>query len=192
MAETVSRLGAARRQLCLAIRLFFSGGDAVSTHTLACAAHEILSVLSRHAGSIPATSGEMQGSFLFDNPYVRPEAKKEYLGVIKKHYNFFKHSGQDPHESVDFNPEITEYFLFDALSMYQVVTKRWLYAGLLFYIWFSVTHPDTVKQDTPMRSLIDKILQTPRGFVDARREDYLELLNDKSILGSAGDLLDDC
>jgi hypothetical protein len=42
MIETVSKLEAANRQLCTAIRMFFADDDAVAVHTLACAAREFM------------------------------------------------------------------------------------------------------------------------------------------------------
>ena len=192
MTATVTRLDAARRQLCLALRLFFSEADAVSTHTLTCAAHEILSVLTRHSPNTASAFAGVKGSFIFENPLVRPEKKKEYVDMIRKDYNFFKHSGSDPSESVEFDSQRTEFFLFDAASMYRMLTGRWLYPGLLFYAWFSINHPNTVADETPMKLLVDKILQTPNGLSRAPRDRYLEFLNDDELRRFAAAWVDYC
>ena len=48
MTSTVTKLEAASRQLDTAIRLFFSGGDAVSIHTLAAAAFNVFADIAEH------------------------------------------------------------------------------------------------------------------------------------------------
>jgi hypothetical protein len=48
---TISKLEAANRQLCTAIRMFFSDDNAVAVHTLACAAREIYEKHCRKSGS---------------------------------------------------------------------------------------------------------------------------------------------
>jgi hypothetical protein len=47
---TITKLEAANRQLCTAIRMFFADDDAVAVHTLACAAREIYEKHCRSAG----------------------------------------------------------------------------------------------------------------------------------------------
>jgi hypothetical protein len=39
--STISKLEAANRQLCTAIRLFFDDGDSIAVHTLACCTRDL-------------------------------------------------------------------------------------------------------------------------------------------------------
>jgi hypothetical protein len=64
MAETIAKLDAAKRQLTVAIRLFFNHADPVAIHTLAAAAYQILYDLSKGHGMIGVVKG---------NPNVRTE-----------------------------------------------------------------------------------------------------------------------
>ena len=93
---------------------------------------------------------------------------------------------------MEFNPETTEFFLFDAASMYRVLTGRWLYPGLVYYVWFSVMHPATVADDTPLKALIEKIRNTPNGLSRAPRERYLEFLDDEEIRLSVSKWTEPC
>ena len=46
----ITKLDAARRQLWVAISLWFQDGDEVAIHTLACAAHQIIHDINQHRG----------------------------------------------------------------------------------------------------------------------------------------------
>lgn len=48
--------------------------------------------------------------------------RKKFFDMINKSQNFFKHADQDASAELDFDPEITEYLLYDAM---------WLYAPLV-------------------------------------------------------------
>jgi len=82
----VTKLDAARRQLRTAIELWFAGGDPVSIHALAYAAHEIIHRLFRQKGL---------SDLFFDSSLIKPEYSKEFSLVIKDSANFFKHAKRD-------------------------------------------------------------------------------------------------
>jgi hypothetical protein len=89
-------LDAARGQLLTAIRLWFEGGDPVSIHSLASAAHEIVHALYRQKG--------LKG-LMFDTPRVVPELQQKWASSLKKPFNFFKHGRNEPSDTViEFDP----------------------------------------------------------------------------------------
>jgi hypothetical protein len=87
-AITISKLDAGRRQLETAITLWFNDGDPVSTHTLACAAYEIIHVVS--------SARNRTRDLLFDKLVVKDEYRSAWNQRLKEPANFFKHARNDP------------------------------------------------------------------------------------------------
>jgi hypothetical protein len=133
--ERIGKGDAIRRQLRTAIRLFFERRDVVPIYTLAAASQELLRDLLRPLG---------KGSVTKDSHLVRPERKKEFLEVLNRPQNFFKHADRDPEEVLDFNSRSLEYVLFDCALMYQAYTGRHLREGFAFVIWFVSLYPDVL------------------------------------------------
>jgi hypothetical protein len=105
---TISKLDAAKRQLEIAIRLYFSDGDPVSIHTLTAAAYNII-----HDISIKRDAGSMfVKDMIFD--YVKPEYQEVIRQSVNKAENFFKHADRDHEASLDFNPDQSETYILDA------------------------------------------------------------------------------
>ena len=134
--ERITKIDAARRQLKTAIRLFFQGGDAVSTHTLAHAIQELLRGLLKTKGG---------GSFIKDSDWIKPEYYKEYLEILNAPGNFFKHADLDPDEVLEFNSENTTFVLLDCAKMYYEFTGRALRECRVFGIWYALEYPHHVK-----------------------------------------------
>jgi hypothetical protein len=125
--EIVTKPEAARRQLATAIRLCLAGGDAVSIRTLACAAHEILTVLV-------ATKGGR--SLLLDNPLYSAEMKKGIRRGFKGPYNFFKHADRDAGARLRFRPLLVEGIIADAIFMYGRVTGHYFPEAIVYILYF--------------------------------------------------------
>src|SRR5689334_4474228 len=89
----ITKLEAAQRQLAEAVRLFFEQRDIVCVHTLAGAAVRVLSDLAAHRGV---------ANPIRDSDRIRPERRKEFLGVLNAAQNFFKHADKDPHAVFEF------------------------------------------------------------------------------------------
>ncbi len=131
--ERVEKLDAVRRQLRTAIRLFFEERDNVSIYTLVAAVQELLRGLLKP---------REEGSFIKDTDLVRPEKRKEFLGIINKPQNFFKHADSDRDEVLEFNPELTTFVIVDCVEMYQKYTGRVLREGFVFSIWFAMNYSE--------------------------------------------------
>ena len=131
--ETITKLQAAKRQLRVAIRLFFERRDLVAVHTLAAASQEILRNLGRPRGL---------KSMFKDNPLVRPEKKEEVERLFTEAQNFFKHAGRDPKATLKFYHETTKFYLLDAADLYVQLTGRSFSEITVLQIWFSVKYPD--------------------------------------------------
>jgi hypothetical protein len=53
---------------------------------------------------------------------VKPEFRSTVLGKINGARNFFKHADKDPEKIAVWNPDISEYFIWDATSLYRNLT----------------------------------------------------------------------
>jgi hypothetical protein len=98
----LTKLDAARRQLRTAITLWFTGGDPVSTHTLASAAHEIIHRLFRKQGL---------KNLMFDSVDIKDEDRADFARFMKKDAAFFKHANSDTDAEMTFHPITTEILL---------------------------------------------------------------------------------
>lgn len=67
---------------------------------------------------------------------IADEYKKEWKNRLRRPQNFFKHADRDSTESIDFDPEITQYFLFDAVLKYYELTGEFINYLAIFKAWF--------------------------------------------------------
>ena len=87
-------------------------GDPVSTHTLAGAAHRILTDLSKVSEEKPET-------LLRDiQAYVKPEHRKEMVDKLRS----AQHAERDHGDVYTFNALFTEFLLFDSVRIYRRLT----------------------------------------------------------------------
>ena len=128
----VSKLDAAKRQLDIAINLFFKNSDPISIHTLTAAAYEILAVIAKH---------ENIQTIIKNNPLIKKEHQKEYHDCLVKAQNFFKHGSTDIKKTLDFNPEQTTFLLFDAVRIYVQLTEEKRPNMVAYNTWFCLKHP---------------------------------------------------
>ncbi len=123
----ISKLDAAKRQLETAIRLYFNDADPISVHTLACAAHGILSDINKKHGGRP---------MIVSDSRVMDEYKKKVRQKLLEAKNHFKHANNDPDAVIDFNPEVNEYFILDACIKYKELTGEFAPYLIIFWGWF--------------------------------------------------------
>jgi hypothetical protein len=105
---TVTNLEAANRQLCTAIHLFFTDGDAVAVHTLACAAREIYEKHCRKAGH-----GRMFDFVQQGNPGY---GERDLWNLLNAARNFFKHPAASPDECIEFDDSMNDFQLLAACT----------------------------------------------------------------------------
>ncbi len=134
--ENINKMDAARRQLIVAIQMFFEENDPIAIHSIAGAAHQILVDLGKEKDI---------KSLLYDLEYIRPEKKKEVIKKIREAPNFLKHADHDPSDTCDFNPETTELFLYDSCMLYKELNpNRYTEVAeiIKFANWFLTKHPN--------------------------------------------------
>jgi len=110
----LTKLGVAQSQLKTAIRLWFSDGDAASIHTLACAAYEIIHVVSKKRNRTK--------QLIFDTLSVKEESRSDWARKMKEHASFFKHASHDPDGEIDFDPVLSMMFLMSAVAGMKIIS----------------------------------------------------------------------
>ena len=172
--QSVSKLDAATRQLHMAILLYFQDADALGVHTLAGAAHGILKDLARKHGheSVQSTGAGVQSHQL---AFV--------MSMINKAKRFLKHVDSDPEDVSTFNPDWTDFLLFDAIQMHLRLTTTLDHADIIFLVWLSSKYPGVLHLDTTIlganASEFRRIFPT-LGAIGEKKRIFLAALNDKS------------
>ena len=150
MEQVITKLEAAKRQLDCALELFFNEKDAISIHTLACAAHQVI-----HDSNRDQNGPEL----LFDHRDTADPSVKETKKLLHSQYNFFKHADNDPCPNcgIRFNSDISEIFLLSAVIgiFYLDGTISALQRGFICYI--HLNQEDFLVQDIAkyLKSRID-------------------------------------
>ena len=150
MSLKLSKLDSAKRQLETSIRLYFSLGDPVSIHTLSAAAFNILRDLRKGTED----SATVYKDIFLD--LIKPEHQKEVRKIINQSENFFKHADKDPNAILDFNPEQTEFMLYEACAMYSQKTKEQPPLFKVYSAWFITLRPTWFK---PTKDLANNSLR---------------------------------
>lgn len=142
-----TKIGVAQSQLQTAIRLWFNDGDAASIHTLACAAYEIIHVVSKKRNRTR--------QLIFDTRAVKEELRSEWARRIKEHASFFKHASRDPDGEIDFDPVLSMMFMMGATAGMKLIGS----AGkeeLAFMLWVAI-HMPTWAGFTTRQVLADRV-----------------------------------
>jgi hypothetical protein len=127
----ISKLDSAKRQLEIAIKLYFHFDDPVSIHTLTAAAYNVLRDINKDRGNDPVLVKEWLVKYL-----IKPEKQKEFIKLTNEAENFFKHADTDAEETYTFRPRQTEILLWEAVEIYQRLTGEITPLIHLYRGWF--------------------------------------------------------
>ncbi len=133
----VSKLDAARRQLDCAIELWFADQDAVSIHTLAAAAHQIIYDINKKRGG---------RDLFFDSIVIRDEYRGEFVALVKKDMNFFKHADKDAEGITEFIPLGSIMFMLFSTIGLQQLGERLNDVENTFVNWLILHHPNWIRE----------------------------------------------
>ena len=128
---TISKLDSAKRQLEIAIKLYFNFDDPVSIHTLTAAAYNLLRDINKYRSNDPLFVKEWLPKNL-----IKPEKKKEFIKLMNEAENFFKHADRDSEGTYTFRPRQTEILLWDAVETYKKLTGEMTPLIGLYRGWF--------------------------------------------------------
>lgn len=142
---TLTKLEAAKRQLVVAIWLWFKDVDLASVHTLTAAAFGILRDLFHHR--------KMGQPLLFDEKFMPKGAEKVIRDFLKHDEAFLKHARKDPEATHELFSNTTEMSLLAAVKAYGDLTgKPEENHGLMtvFVFWFAMTQPELFDDLPPL------------------------------------------
>jgi hypothetical protein len=132
-----NKIEAARRQLSVALDLWFADGDPLAVHTLVGASSRLLSDLLVKNG--------LSDPFLVDNASIRPEKRKEWLRVVRSTANFLKHADEDPGAEHELDPRENDLLLVQCISaLRQLGADPLSVKEHAFWVRFGLEMPDVL------------------------------------------------
>lgn len=134
----VSKIDAARRQLDSAVRLWFENEDPVTIHALVFAAYQIAQDINEKKGDKSITLLEMTRTI------VKPEHVELTMQHFKKPMAFFKHANRDPNDILDFDPEMTDVFIYLAIRGLMLLGEQASDPQKVFMLWQDLHHDNEV------------------------------------------------
>lgn len=145
--QSVSKLDAATRQLHLAVDLHFKDADPIGIHTLGGAAHGLLRDLLEHRnGPVHASAANVQ-----------PAQRQFVERMVNKAKNFLKHADHDPKTVLLFNPDWTDFLLFEAIRMHIELTGDLPLPNVYFLLWLSGKYPTVLLLDKVVGNRMDEL-----------------------------------
>jgi hypothetical protein len=150
LAETISieKIGAAKRQLKTAIRMFFNDEDVISQHTLVAAAHGILRDLCAAKGFTFPDGDERQTSVdhsLRQSLMVSKSYAIKIESAIEEAKNYFKHANTDPEKRLRFAFQTTHLLAFDATRLLALLDEEFPKEIRVFILWFQLRYPEYIQ-----------------------------------------------
>ncbi len=79
--------------------------------------------------------------------YIKPEARAKYFKIITEAENFFKHADYDPEATLLFRPEATQFFMMDAVMLYQQLTGEGVPVFKVFWSWMLLHYPEVLNEE---------------------------------------------
>jgi hypothetical protein len=136
MAQSLTKLEVARRQLITSTRLFFSDEDSVSVYTLAHAAGEILDALCKRHGKT---------RFFEQMQSVSGISDRGLRKIARYGRDFFKHADRDPDAILDdFDDTMNDHILIGAALDYGMLTDTKPMEIQVYPLWYFAAYPDKV------------------------------------------------
>jgi hypothetical protein len=164
----ISKLDAAQQQLRTATRLWFYDIDPVSAHSLACAAHEVIHVVSK-------IINPNRPELLFDSAAINPAFRKSVLQRLKEAANFFKHADNDPHDSLEFMQGLTWSFIYYSIYGLQLSDVELMDEFLVFRHWTAITMPEKLTQDGLAEFIDSCTVGTLAALQALSKQDFFDL-----------------
>lgn len=140
MGLKLTKLDVARRQLAVAIGMFFGDDEPVSIFTLAANAWEVIDALCVHNG--------LQSMSIQSREYIAAgkDLKRDYVNAPYR--NFFKHADRDPADVLeDFDPSMVDGLLFLAVEDYLRLVRRSPIQFQVYQLWYLATQPEKITSE---------------------------------------------
>jgi hypothetical protein len=144
------KIDAAEANLKFAVRLFFARAHPVAVETLNAAASGVLRGL-----------GEKHGiqSYLHDSDLIRDEHRGEWISILHKAQNFFKHADKDSEAELDYDPKMLQFLILETCHLYRYLASEkylryhQLKEAICFEVWFSCKYPEYLRDRNWFRKI---------------------------------------
>lgn len=178
----LDKLTVATMQLNTAIRLFFEDRDPISVHTLVCASLEILQKLVKDKSKVASNQLVIHPDTIF----VKEDYRKEYIKIIFKNRNFFKHADRDRDKIINFNTEANELYILEAYRTFIIVSSIDALSIEMktFYIWFFAHYKDIFTDEYKglAQQLCSQYDLQIDCLIDFDKSIFLEMINKTNII----------
>jgi len=160
----ISKLDSTKRQLEFAINIFFHSGDFVVIHTLASASKTVLIDLSKKQGIVSFTEEMMK--------LIKKDKQNFVRKKLNEAQNFFKHADRDPSTLLKFNPDLSEYTIWESIELYQKLTHEITPLMKSFRMFFYTKHTNVILEEKTRKEF--EKANTIVGWKD--RKQFLDLV----------------
>ena len=137
----IAKFDAILSQLDAAIELFFLSDNSIATHTLAAAAYNALKDIAKKQ--------KEEHPFL-KRGYIETLSeveRKRVMNFLNGPENFFKHADNDSELSIDFDTDLTEILLMDAMAYFRDKPNLRPNHYDVFRLWVGVIRKEAVPDD---------------------------------------------
>ncbi|OAI15817.1 hypothetical protein A1507_13415 [Methylomonas koyamae] len=144
----VAKFDAICSQLDAAVELFFLSENYIATHTLAAAAYNTLKDIAKKQ--------KEEHPFL-KRGYLETLAdaeRKRIVGFLNGPENFFKHADNDRDSTIEFETDLTEILLMDAMAYFRDKPNLRPKNYDIFRLWAGVIREEAVTDDF-LRNLLE-------------------------------------
>jgi hypothetical protein len=152
----ITKLDAAKRQLEIAIKLYFEQVDKFSCYALAAASREITDdlfaarrdeIIARELRRVPDPTKVRLSVREELKLRIRPEYLGDVMVGVRGLQNFLKHANKDPDGTIE---EIEDtrlaVLLITAIRNYALLDQIWTPPMCRFFFWYAVKFPDHVDE----------------------------------------------
>ena len=167
--QSISKVQAATRQLHMAILLYFQDADIVGVHTLAGAAHGILSDL------LPSNASKKVAVRRAQNH----KSQHRYVSkMVREAVGFLKHADRNPERLLRFNPNWTDFLIYDSIAMHVRLTHTITHPNATFLLWITAKYPTVLLFDDILGEGVGKLRELfPRlGTAGVQKRTFLRAL----------------
>jgi hypothetical protein len=162
----LSKQDVARHQLETAIQLYFTGGDSVSAYALTAAASDVLRNIAASKSQETVLDEMMK--------HVIPEKRDEFIEMMKRPKNFFKHAQKDPSETIEFHPDSFHIPLLLAVEMYAELTGNPTQLMEAYHLWQLTINPDLIVKDSGFYRDMADSLNSKLLSINMTKEDFYQ------------------
>jgi hypothetical protein len=100
---------------------------------LAGAAYQIIHDLKEHRGEVRP--------LLYDADQIKDEYRNQWINLVKRAVNFFKHADKNPDDTVVFSPSQNMLFLMSAAGGIRLLGEQTSHAVNAFTFWMVINKP---------------------------------------------------